>query len=103
MFSIRRRTVARYKARVEKLDNRSGFIGLFWPGVLIVEQKSGGHDFKKTYGQAGEYFDALSEHDRPHYILVSDFQNFEFHDLDESETASWVPSLARGYIRWPCN
>ena len=30
----------------------------FWPGVLIVEQKSAGRDLERAYGQAGEYFDA---------------------------------------------
>ena len=65
--------------------NQSGFIDLFWPGVLIVEQKSAGRDLARAYGQAGEYFDSLSERVRPRYILVSDFQTFELHDLDEGE------------------
>ena len=26
--------------RVQRLDNIAGFIDLFWPGVLLVEQKS---------------------------------------------------------------
>ncbi len=82
---MRRRNVARYEQHVAKLDNSSGFIDLFWPGVLIVEQKSVGRDLRKAYGQAGEYFDALPEHERPRFILVSDFQTFELHDLDESE------------------
>ena len=85
VFDVRRRSVARYEEHVAKLDNRSGFIDLFWPGVLIVEQKSAGRDLGKAYGQAGEYFDALPERDRPRYILVSDFQTFELHDLDERE------------------
>ena len=83
VFGVQRRNVARYEAHVEKLDNRSGFIDLFWPGVLIVEQKSAGHDLRKAYAQAGEYFDALPERERPRFILVSDFQTFELHDLDE--------------------
>ena len=37
----------------------------------------------RAYGQARDYFDALPERDRPRYILVSDFQTFELHDLDE--------------------
>ncbi|OOV36413.1 type IIL restriction-modification enzyme MmeI, partial [Candidatus Synechococcus spongiarum] len=36
VFGVKRRTVARYEAHVTKLDNRSGFIDLFWPGVLLV-------------------------------------------------------------------
>ena len=89
IFGIRRRTVARYEERVSKLDNRSGFIDLFWPGVLIVEQKSAGRDLAKAYDQAGEYSDALAERDRPRYLLVSDFQTFELRDLDERETVAF--------------
>ncbi len=85
VFGVRRRNVARYEAHVAKLNNRSGFIDLFWPGVLIVEQKSAGRDLRKAYEQAGEYFDALLERERPRFILVSDFQTFELHDLDERE------------------
>ena len=89
IFGVRRRSVARYEEHVRKLDDRSGFIDLFWPGVLIVEQKSAGRDLARAYGQAGEYFDALPERDRPRYILVSDFQSFELHDLDEREKVSF--------------
>ncbi len=85
IFGVKRRTVARYEEHVKKLDNRSGFIDLFWPGVLLVEQKSAGRDLTKAYGQAGAYFDALPEQERPRSILVSDFQTFELHDLDERE------------------
>ena len=85
VFGVQRRSVARYEAHIRKLDNRSGFIDLFWPGVLLVEQKSAGRDLTKAYEQAGDYFDALPESQRPRYILVSDFQTFELHDLDERE------------------
>ena len=65
MFGVRLRAVARYEAHVAKLDDRSGFIDLFWPGVLIVEQKSAGRDLGEAYGQEGRYFDALPERERP--------------------------------------
>ena len=89
IFDVRRRSVARYEEHVRKLDDRSGFIDLFWPGVLIVEQKSAGRDLERAYGQAGEYFDALPERERPRYILVSDFQTFELHDLDEQDEVAF--------------
>ena len=89
IFGVKRRTVARYEQHVKKLDNSSGFIDLFWPGVLLIEQKSIGRDLTKAYGQAGEYFDALKESERPRYILVSDFQSFELHDLDERKTLAF--------------
>ena len=53
VFGVRRRNVARYEAHVAKLDNRSGFIDLFWPGVLIVEQKSAGRDLKAATNRPG--------------------------------------------------
>ncbi len=89
VFGVQRRSVARYEEHVRKLDDRSGFIDLFWPGVLIVEQKSAGRNLEQAYGQAGEYFDALPERDRPRFILVSDFQTFELRDLDEREVAAF--------------
>jgi len=98
VFDVRRRSVARYEEHVAKLDNGRGFIDLFWPGVLIVEQKSAGRDLGKAYGQAGEYFDALPESDRPRYILVSDFQTFELHDLGERETVSFSLAELPGYV-----
>ena len=90
IFGVERRSVARYEEHVARLDNRSGYIDLFWPGVLIVEQKSAGRDLTRAYDQAGEYFDALAESQRPRYILVSDFQSFELRDLDEGETAAFA-------------
>ena len=83
VFGVERHSVARYEEHVQKLDDRSGFIDLFWPSKLIVEQKSAGRDLDKAYGQAGEYFDALPEKERPRYILVSDFRTFELHALGE--------------------
>ncbi|MCY4171341.1 MAG: hypothetical protein OXF08_07035 [Bacteroidetes bacterium] len=90
IFGVRRRSVARYEEHVAKLNNRTGFIDLFWPGVLMVEQKSAGRDLKAAYEQAGEYFDSLPESKRPRYILVSDFQTFELHDLSEREVVSFA-------------
>ncbi len=90
IFGVRRRTVARYEEHVQRLDNTSGFIDLFWPGVLIVEQKSAGRNLTRAYEQAGEYFDSLSEKDRPRYILVSDFRSFELHDLDERKQTKFT-------------
>lgn len=89
IFGVRRRNVARYEELVTKLNDSQGFIDLFWPGVLIVEQKSAGRDLESAYEQAGAYYDAITENEKPRYILVSDFQNFELRDLDESQTDSF--------------
>ena len=90
IFDVKRRSVARYEEHVQKLDNSSGFIDLFWPGKLLVEQKSAGNNLADAYEQAGDYFDALPEEHSPRYILVSNFQNFELHDLDEREKIAFT-------------
>ena len=90
VFGIQRRSVARFEEHVRKLDDSSGYIDLFWPGVLLVEQKSAGRDLTRALDQAGAYFDALPERDRPRYLLVGDFRTFELHDLDERESAAFA-------------
>ena len=83
IFGVRRRTVARYEEHVRRLDRAGGYIDLFWPGVLLVEQKSAGRGLAAAREQAGEYFDALPERDRPRYQLLCDFRTFELLDRDE--------------------
>ena len=90
IFDVKRRTVARYEEHVQRLDNSRGFIDLFWPGVLLVEQKSAGISLAAARKQAGTYFDALPERDRPRYQLLCDFQTFELLDRDEREEVSFA-------------
>ena len=86
IFGVERRQVARYEEHVKKLNNKSGFIDLFWPKVLLIEQKSAGRDLAKAAEQAGEYFDALKDSEKPRFQLVCDFQNFELLDRDTRKT-----------------
>lgn len=85
VFGKRRRDVARYEEHVKKLDNKHGFIDLFWPGVLLVEQKSAGRSLRAAAEQAGAYFDAIAERERPRYQLLCDFKTFELLDRDTRE------------------
>ena len=48
IFGVKRRQVARYEEHVKKLNDKQGFIDLFWPKVLLVEQKSAGRDLEKA-------------------------------------------------------
>jgi len=82
-FGVDRKQVAVYEQRVRNLPgDRQGFIDLFMPGTLIVEQKSAGLDLKKANDQALNYFDWLPETTRPRYILTCDFQRWQLQDLD---------------------
>lgn len=83
VFDVKRRQVAAFEEPVKKLGNQRGFIDLFWKGVLLVEQKSAGRDLTRAREQAFEYFPGLKPKDLPRYILLSDFQSFELHDLEE--------------------
>ena len=90
IFGVQRRSVARYEELVAMLENRHGFIDLFWPGMLLVEQKSAGRSLAGARKQALEYFDALPDVKRPRFLLLSDFQKFELQDLDENRTVRFA-------------
>lgn len=83
IFGISRRRVASFEKKVKKADSGTGFIDLFWKGVLLIEMKSTGRDLNAAFKQATDYFHGLKEHELPKYVLVSDFQNFCLYDLDE--------------------
>jgi hypothetical protein len=52
IFGVSRRSVGIYEKRVENLETgKRGFIDLFWPGTLIVEQKSAGRNLKAAQSQ----------------------------------------------------
>ena len=85
VFDVKRRRVATFEQQIRKLSNTTGFIDLFWPSVLLVEQKSEGVDLDKAYQQAQDYGVNLKPEEHPRYILVSDFQNFGLYDLEERD------------------
>jgi hypothetical protein len=98
LFGVSRQSVARYEEHVRRLDNASGFIDLFWPGTLIVEQKSAGRDLKAAAIQAATYFDALPEGERPRFQLVCDFQNFELLDRHTRQTVTFPLQDLRKHV-----
>lgn len=83
VFGVKRRKVASFEEPVKLLGDKRGFIDLFWKGVLLVEQKSVCGSLRRAKTQALEYFPGLKDAELPRFILVSDFQTFELHDLDE--------------------
>jgi len=85
VFGIPRRRVAVFEQLVKKLDERHGFIDLYWPGKLVVEHKSRGRDLGKAHGQAIGYLAGLKDHELPEYIIVSDFERIHLHHLETGE------------------
>lgn len=83
IFGITRRRLATFEEPVKKLNNKQGFIDLFWKGTLLVEHKSKGKSLDAAFEQATDYFHGIKEHELPKYVLVSDFESFRLYDLDD--------------------
>lgn len=95
IFGINRRRVAVFEKKIEMIEaNRRGFIDLFWPSVLLVEQKSAGKDLLKAEGQALDYVLGLKDRDVPKFVLTCDFQRFRLLELDTRKEISFtLPEL----------
>ena len=79
IFGIdRRRHGAFFEYAIKKGSGKQGFIDMFWPSMLLAEQKSGGKDLDKASIQAYEYLATMPDHDLPQAIVVSDFAEFIF-------------------------
>ena len=85
IFGIKRRTVAIYEQRVKLLNDRHGFIDLFWPRTLLIEQKSGRLDLRKAQGQALDYVEGIPPSEQPQFVLTCDFQSWVLLDLDTGQ------------------
>lgn len=72
----RKRHGAFFEYPVKKLGGKQGFIDMFWPGMLLAEQKSGGRDLSAANIQAFDYLHGIPDEELPKYIIVSDFANF---------------------------
>ena len=84
IFDISVRKVGTFEKQVTMLSGTTGYIDLFWKGVLLVEQKSAGKSLTVAKQQALDYCTGLKNYELPRYILLCDFQTFELYDLDEN-------------------
>jgi hypothetical protein len=85
VFGVPVRRVATFEEPVRRLGGKRGFIDLFWRSMLLVEQKSLGRSLVNAKQQALNYFPGLKDDELPRYVLLSDFQNFELHDVEGGE------------------
>jgi len=89
IFGITDKRVATFELNVKKLGGAQGFVDLFWPGMLLVEQKSRGKSLDGAFKQALDYFPGLAERDLPQIIIVCDFARFRVHRLTTNETVEF--------------
>ena len=96
VFGISHKRVANFEQAAVKATGNKGRIDVFWPGTLLIEQKSRGQDLTKAYTQARDYFPGISDDELPKYILVCDFHTFHLYNVmrgtDETFTLAELPS-----------
>jgi len=49
VFGISSKKVATFEHRVKKIDEKDGYIDLFWKGTMLVEMKSKGKNLDKAF------------------------------------------------------
>jgi len=66
-------------------SGRTGYIDLFWSGVVIGEAKSLGRDLDAAAAQARDYLagGSINQHEWPRYSIVSDFERLRVTKLGE--------------------
>lgn len=85
----RRRAGGFFEYGVKLAGKKYGFIDMFLPGRLLVEQKSAGRDLAKATIQALGYLDGIADHDLPDAIVASDFASFQVLDLNTREVKAF--------------
>ena len=94
IFGITDKRVATFEHAVKKLPGAKartdGFVDLFWPGMLLVEQKSRGKNLDAALVQALAYFPGIAERDLPQLVIVCDFARFRVHKLVTGETIEFA-------------
>ena len=85
-FGANRRQVASFESPVRMLNGNLGYIDLLWKGTLLVEHKSLGKDLTAARSQGLDYIERLKAHERPRWLVTSDFARIIVHDLQTGQT-----------------
>ncbi|CAN1505451.1 DNA methylase, adenine-specific [Burkholderiaceae bacterium] len=85
IFGIPNKRVVIFEHNVQKLSGANGYIDLFWPGKLLVEQKSLGKSLADAHDQAMDYSHSIPDHQLPELVVVCDFGTFELRHLQTGE------------------
>lgn len=88
VFGVRERSLGMFEHKVKMLGKRKGKIDFFAPNKFLVEHKSRDEDLDVAFEQAGDYFDSLSEDEKPRFIIVSDFASIRIYDLEAHEKSA---------------
>src|SRR5690625_1332136 len=87
VFGITRSTAAVYEKRAQRASTgQRGYIDALISGTALIEMKSAGEDLAIAEGQALDYMASLTEHERPDYVITSDFRRFRLLDLGTEDS-----------------
>ncbi|MEZ5642040.1 MAG: DNA methyltransferase [Burkholderiaceae bacterium] len=100
VFGLTNRRVASFEHAVKKHGGGQGYVDLFWPGQMLVEQKSRGKPLEPAYEQALGYFPGIAERDLPHTLVVCDFARFRVIDLDARRDITFPLKDLHKHVRW---
>ncbi|MGP5090723.1 DNA methyltransferase [Brachybacterium tyrofermentans] len=82
VFGITRSGAALYEKRAQRASTGGqGYIDALISGTALIEMKSAGADLAKAEAQALDYMESLTEHERPDFVITSDFKRFRLLDL----------------------
>lgn len=81
VYGANRRQLARFEYPVRMPGGTTKFIDILWKKMMLVEQKSRGKNLETARAQGQDYIPYLPSDERPRYLVVSDFSNFDVEDL----------------------
>ncbi len=99
IFGITDKRVATFELNVKKLGGAQGFVDLFWPGMLLVEQKSLGKDLDQAHKQAMDYLHGIEDHELPELVVVCDFGRFQLRRLATGEVLHFKLSELHKHLK----
>ncbi|MFV0681188.1 DNA methyltransferase [Ottowia sp.] len=100
IFGISNKRVGSFEHAVKKHGGGQGYIDLFWPGQMLVEQKSRGKPLAPAFDQALGYFPGIAERDLPHTMVVCDFAQFRVIDLVHRREITFALKDLHKHVRW---
>ena len=98
VFGVTRRRYAVYEVPVSLREGKRGKVDVFWPGTLLAEHQSAGHDLTAAFEQARDYFHGIAEKDLPKPVVVSDFARFRVYSTNGGKPVEFPLSKLRENI-----
>lgn len=82
VFGLRRENVAIFEEAAERTSTgRTGWVDVFVPGEMAIEQKSAGVSLDRAMQQLVDYLPSLPTAKQPWLLVVSDFEVFRWRNL----------------------